>query len=70
MSRAKVVGRQIGHEIQQLQKRLAQQERVLGDLDQLISVRIMEIGNVSLVSAMILCHEFRHFEAFEGRDGA
>ena len=30
LSRAKVVGRQISHEVQQLQKRMAQQERVLG----------------------------------------
>jgi len=32
LSRAKVVGRQISHEVQQLQKRMAQQERVLGGL--------------------------------------
>eukprot|EP00435_Cladocopium_sp_Y103_P028791 s209_g7.t1 len=30
LSRAKVVGRQISHEVQQLQKRIAEQERVLG----------------------------------------
>eukprot|EP00435_Cladocopium_sp_Y103_P040537 s209_g11.t1 len=30
LSRAKVVGRQISHEVQQLQKRMAEQERVLG----------------------------------------
>jgi hypothetical protein len=32
LSRAKVVGRQISHEVQQLQKRIAEQERVLGSL--------------------------------------
>ena len=30
LSRTKVVGRQISHEVQQLQKRIAEQERVLG----------------------------------------
>ena len=32
LSRAKVVGRQISHEVQQLQKRIAEQERMLGAL--------------------------------------
>ena len=38
LSRAKVVGRQISHEVRQLQKRMAEQERVLGAL-------AMELGD-------------------------
>ena len=48
LSRAKVVGRQISHEVQQLQKRIAEQERVLGSLANLREVPSSETTNGTL----------------------
>jgi hypothetical protein len=47
LSRAKVVGRQISHEVQPLQKRIAQQAPVLGSLEGL-----REVPNPGMVNGM------------------